>query len=376
MGKVYYDMGFLSTSDVIECSASDFIGQFVGQTGPKTKAKLDEALGKVLFVDEAYRLAKGQYATEAVNELIYLLSTPRYDGKIVVILAGYMQDMNKLMAARPALSGLFPDEIIFHNISAVDCLTLLDRELVLKRTSAPFLGDTSNHGYIQLLRMMRALSLIPSWSNARDIKTLAKDMSWSATRGKSVTGGRQRNLSAKQAFECTKKMLAMQLERYNKQEGDGVKSAPTSSESARAVNQEFEDDSSPTVMEETHACETSSNPQHQSTLHLAKGAPCVAIRKVVPSQSPLPLHDQPLGDAGTREEGVSDIVWEQLQADKEIQESRLAKEGQMARRKHKAIQEKIRQMGLCPVGYEWIEQPGGYVCAGGSHSISHEQLED
>lgn len=133
MGRVYYDMGFLSTHEVIECSASDLIGQYVGQTGPKTKEQLDRALGKVLFVDEAYRLAEGQYATEAVNELIYLLTTPRYDGKMVVILAGYTQDMNKLMAVRPALSGLFPDEITFHNITPLDCVTLLGRELKLKK---------------------------------------------------------------------------------------------------------------------------------------------------------------------------------------------------------------------------------------------------
>lgn len=379
MGKVYYDMGFLSTSEVVECSASDFIGQFVGQTGPKTKAKLDEALGKVLFVDEAYRLAKGQYATEAVNELIYLLSTPRYDGKIVVILAGYTQDMNKLMSARPALSGLFPDEIIFHNISAADCLTLLDRELALKRTSAPFLRDTSDIGYTPLLRMMKALSQIPSWSNARDIKTLAKDMSGSATRGKSVAGGRQRDLSAAQALECTNKMLAMQLERYGGQGGYGEKSALTSPESARAVNQQSEDESSPTVMEETNACGTSSSHELQSTPQLGKGASCALIRTKAPSQTPLPprRRDGQQGDAGiTREDGVCDAVWEQLQTDREIQESRLTEADQTARRKHKAIQEKIREIGLCPLGYEWIEQPGGYVCAGGSHNISHKQLED
>lgn len=377
MGKVYYDMGFLSTSEVIECSASDFIGQFVGQTGPKTKAKLDEALGKVLFVDEAYRLAKGQYATEAVNELIYLLSTPRYDGKIVIILAGYTQDMNKLMAARPSLSGLFPDEINFQNISAADCLKLLNRELVVKRTSAPFLEKSSTKGYIQLLRMMRALSLIPSWSNARDIKKLAKDMSSIATRGISATGGRQRNLSAKQAFDCTKKMLTMQLERCSKQEYSDGKPCPMSAESARAVNQPFEEDPSVIVMDEVHACEGSSDHQHQSTSQLAKGAPCVLIKTVPPSQSPLSQQrDRQLGEASsTREEGVSDAAWEQLQSNKKIQKSRLAKAGREDKRKHEAIQEKIKRMGLCPARYVWIEGPDGYVCAGGSHKISHDQLD-
>lgn len=360
MGKVYYDMGFLSSTEVVECSASDFIGRFVGHTGPKTKAKLDEALGKVLFVDEAYRLAdEGGYTTEAVNELVYLLSTPEYVGKIVVILAGHTEHMDELMTARPTLSGLFPDEINFKNIPAPDCLTLLDRELEQKRTSAPFLKDTSSSGYIQLLRMVRALSLIPSWSNARDIKILAKDMSSTATRSKSVTGGHQRHLSAKQAFECTKKMLVRQLARGSKQ-GNSCRK-PLSTKSTQAANQACENDPPITAMDVV-----------QNTPQLAKGAPYVPIKPVAPSQSPLTQ----LGDASiVREEGVSDAVWEQLQVDKEIQESRLAKAGREERRKHAAIQKKLQEMGLCPAGFEWIENSTGYVCSAGGHSISHEQLD-
>ena len=53
MGKVYYDMGFLAKADVVECSAKDLIGEYVGQTGPKTQKLIESALGKVLFCDEA-----------------------------------------------------------------------------------------------------------------------------------------------------------------------------------------------------------------------------------------------------------------------------------------------------------------------------------
>lgn len=70
MGQVYYDMGFLSSAEVLECSASDLVGQYVGHTGPKTIAKLDKALGKILFIDEAYRLSEGNFASEAVDELV------------------------------------------------------------------------------------------------------------------------------------------------------------------------------------------------------------------------------------------------------------------------------------------------------------------
>ena len=55
MGKVFYDMGFLAQAKVENCSATDMIGQYVGQTGPKVQKLLEKALGKVLFIDEAYR---------------------------------------------------------------------------------------------------------------------------------------------------------------------------------------------------------------------------------------------------------------------------------------------------------------------------------
>src|SRR5438034_8947334 len=128
MGKLFYDMGFLSTDEVIECSASDLIGQYIGETSPKTKAQLERGLGKVLFVDDASRLAEGQYATEAVRELDYRLRLPRYSGNMIVILAGSTVDMDYLMAVKPTLSSLFHDEIVFQNLKPEECLTLFERE--------------------------------------------------------------------------------------------------------------------------------------------------------------------------------------------------------------------------------------------------------
>ncbi|KAI5776929.1 P-loop containing nucleoside triphosphate hydrolase protein [Geopyxis carbonaria] len=168
MGKVFYEMGFISTAEVIDCSSSDLIGECMGHTGPKTKKVLDRALGKVLFIDEAYRLAEGQYATEAVNELIYLLSSKNYAGRMIVILAGYNRDMDKLMRVRPGLSGLFPTEIVFDTLNQQECMALLIRELDKRHVDASELKHDEPMG-----TLFRALGIMPSWSNARDVKTLA-----------------------------------------------------------------------------------------------------------------------------------------------------------------------------------------------------------
>ena len=141
MGQVFYDMGFLSAVEVIECSASDLVGQYVGQTGPKTRAQLDKALGKVLFVDEAYRLSEGNFATEAINELVDLLTKQTYKGKIFVILAGYAEEINHLISVNPGLSSRFPEEITFENIDPKSCLQLLESTVRRQQIEMPDLGD-------------------------------------------------------------------------------------------------------------------------------------------------------------------------------------------------------------------------------------------
>lgn len=376
MGKVYYDMGFLSTSEVIECSASDLIGQFVGQTGPKTKEQLDRALGKVLFVDEAYRLAEGQFALEAVNELIYLLATPRYDGKIVVILAGYTQDMNRLMTARPALSGLFPDEINFYNLTPSDCLTLLGRELEIKRTSASILEKTSSETYRQLLRLMNSLSLLPSWSNARDIKTLAKKMSAAATRGKTPTGEPMRTLSSEQVLACASDMWKMRFERSGQQTG-GVKNPPMLPKTGPAAKERLELGHAAAVHCEPPACgpcTESSDPSTDNTQgEHSRNTPSVFPKTIAPP--PLAICRRPQGCVGnTRGPGVSDIIWDQLQEDRRNQESYEKEMGQEERRKGEEAQERLQKIGACSAGYGWIKQTGGYRCSAGVCFISDERL--
>ncbi len=173
-GKVYYDLGFLSHVEVVECSASDLIGQYVGQTGPRTIKQLERGLGKVLFIDEAYRLGEGHFAQEAVNELVDIVTKPRFAGKLVIILAGYSNDMDNLLRVNEGLSSRFADQIIFAPLGPEDCLRLLDARLKESRVLIPELQDSAKNQ--ELLSTMAKLSQLPSWGNARDVQTLAKEM--------------------------------------------------------------------------------------------------------------------------------------------------------------------------------------------------------
>ena len=71
-------MGFLAKADVVECSATELVESYVGYTGPKVQKVLENALGRVLFIDEAYCLAGEGFAKEAIDEIVDCLTKPKY----------------------------------------------------------------------------------------------------------------------------------------------------------------------------------------------------------------------------------------------------------------------------------------------------------
>lgn len=175
MGKVFHNLGFLATTEIVECSASDLIGKYIGQTAPKTRAVFEKGLGKVLFIDEAYQLVsdhKYSYTSEAVGEMVALLTQEKYHNKIVVILAGYDGDMNKLLAANPSLSSRFPEAINFKNLVPQDCRELLLNSLQPRQ----IFEETVTSRQDMIDRLFIQLAELPSWGNARDVKTLAKSV--------------------------------------------------------------------------------------------------------------------------------------------------------------------------------------------------------
>ena len=87
-------------------------------------------LGKVLFVDEAYRLGQGHFAQEAIDGLVGLITHPK--SKLIIILAGYEQDMNDLMSVNTGLSSRFPDQVVFTNLRAGDCLQVVLNFIIIK----------------------------------------------------------------------------------------------------------------------------------------------------------------------------------------------------------------------------------------------------
>ena len=222
MGAIYYDMGILSSTEVVECSASDLVGQYVGQTGPKTKKQFEKALGRVLFIDEAYRLGEGHFAKEAMDELVGILTHENFRGKLIVILAGYDQEMNHLLQVNTGLSSRFPEEIVFLNIAPAKCLEILDRKLRKQSVILPALNDPSQPSNANMIRLIEKLSELPSWGNARDMETLAGKMCEVAFTTEDIATGGALEIPAQDAIGCIATMLA---QRQGRVENRGVASS-------------------------------------------------------------------------------------------------------------------------------------------------------
>ena len=436
MGQIYYDMGFLSVPEVIECSATDLVGQYVGQTGPKTQGQLEKALGKVLFVDEAYRLGEGPFASEAVNELVDQLTKPKFAGKLIVILAGYDDDMNRLLAINAGLSSRFPEEIVFSNMQPESCLQLLSQELRRRNLIIPELHEAESLLQTQMYELFEKLSGLTSWGNARDIKTLAKSMIGAVYRDNtSKSPDLPLVLSPEEMIKCVQSMLKDRQSRSDYKKDRNASPSPLTDMS------QFLESLPPTSLPPPPSTTTTTT----RTATKKRPPPSQTEKKV---QKPLPKTNVEHSSKNpTRDPGVSDAIWQQLQEDKAANEraqsllqekikshakvarnaqaaekqlaataralaetkardnahaeelkrqreearlkelrARLAKEKaereleakrreeREKKQKEEQAQKKLREMGVCSAGFRWIQTGGGYRCAGGSHFVSNVEL--
>lgn len=110
MGRLYEKMGLLSKGHVHEVDRVDLVGEYIGQTAPKVKEAIEKARGGVLFIDEAYALARSNddskdFGREVVEILVKEMSNGK--GDLAVIVAGYPKEMQHFMDSNPGLKSRF-----------------------------------------------------------------------------------------------------------------------------------------------------------------------------------------------------------------------------------------------------------------------------
>jgi len=122
VAEIYGALGVLAKGHLVETDRSGLVAEYAGQTGPKTNAKIDEALDGVLFIDEAYTLVdesgQDQYGREAVQTLLKRMEDQR--DRLVVILAGYPNEMETMIRSNPGLSSRVGTTMEFEDYNPED----------------------------------------------------------------------------------------------------------------------------------------------------------------------------------------------------------------------------------------------------------------
>ncbi|KAK0214978.1 P-loop containing nucleoside triphosphate hydrolase protein [Armillaria fumosa] len=423
MGQVYFDMGFLSRPDVIECSASDIIAQYVGQTGPLVRKMFDKALGQVLFIDEAYRLKDGVFAKEAVDEIVDLLTQDRIKGKIVVILAGYDEDINELLSVNRGLTSRFPEEILFQNLRPEECLAILSKQLKKNNVVLPGLDDKTSGVFLRLGEIFEAWSQLPSWGNARDVITVSQKMISHALQHPSDDEDTDLVLDPDGAVTCLQEMFAGRQDRSSNlprpsapfsfgvtppvqvrdprtvsapsmrtktvSRAKPVKPKPPALKKAGPEGVDARDpgisDAVWNQLQLDKAAEIEAAKRLEEDIRKAEEAKAEAVRKEAEEKErarQLELaaaHERDLlkqqelkreREAQRLKELMARKERERLEA--ELKARREAEE--KARKQDQKAREKLTAMGVCVAGYLWIKQSGGYRCSAGACFVSDAAL--
>ncbi|MFF3569903.1 type VII secretion AAA-ATPase EccA [Nocardia jiangxiensis] len=130
IAKIFAGLGVVENSEVIEVSRNDMVGTHLGHTAPKTNALIDSALGGVLFIDEAYTLVQeglsggDAFGKEAVDTLLARMENDR--DKLVVVIAGYEDQIDRFLASNDGLSSRFTKRIRFSSYGAGELVQIAD----------------------------------------------------------------------------------------------------------------------------------------------------------------------------------------------------------------------------------------------------------
>jgi AAA+ superfamily predicted ATPase len=171
MGDFYRDAGLLDVGHVVKVTRGDLVGEYVGHTAPRVQAAVNRAMGGILFVDEAYDICRTEdddFGLEAVAALTEAMSA--HDGRLAVVLAGYPDDMTRLLETNDGLERRFNEILTLDDYSPAELETILRRFLA----DAPIAPDLDS----ALPRLCAAIhdTREDNFGNAGAMEQLADDI--------------------------------------------------------------------------------------------------------------------------------------------------------------------------------------------------------
>ena len=166
MADLLHRLGYLETGNLVHAMRDDLVGEFIGQTAPKTKRVLDRAMGGVLFIDEAYYLYRSSdskdYGQECIDILLQVMENDR--DKLVVILAGYQDRMDGFFESNPGMSSRIAHHIDFAPYQ-LDELVAIGRAMLDQ--ASYYLSDEAEAAFREYLTIRMEQ---PRFANARSVR--------------------------------------------------------------------------------------------------------------------------------------------------------------------------------------------------------------
>jgi probable Rubsico expression protein CbbX len=166
MAELLQRLGYLEKGQLVHAMRDDLVGEYIGQTAPKTKRVLDRAMGGVLFIDEAYYLYRGSdskdYGQEVIDILLQVMENDR--DKLVVILAGYKDRMDEFFGSNPGMSSRIAHHLDF---AAYELDELTDIGQLMLGQARYYLSTEAEIAFREYLTIQMDQ---PRFANARSVR--------------------------------------------------------------------------------------------------------------------------------------------------------------------------------------------------------------
>ncbi|MCF6137201.1 stage V sporulation protein K [Pseudalkalibacillus berkeleyi] len=169
IGKLFHEMNVLSKGHLIEAERADLVGEYIGHTAQKTRELVKKALGGILFVDEAYSLARGgekDFGKEAIDTLVKSMEDQQND--FILILAGYSKEMDHFLTLNPGLPSRFPVVVSFPDYSVDQLMEIAKRMIKEREYKLSLEAERKLRSHLQYVRSKEG----STFSNGRYIRNL------------------------------------------------------------------------------------------------------------------------------------------------------------------------------------------------------------
>ncbi len=132
LAEIYYSLGYIKKNKLVEVQSQDLIGEYVGQTGPKTQNVIESAVDGVLFIDEAYAIMQHRgtgvsYTDECIATLLKAMED--YNGRLIIIFAGYTNEMIEFRDLNPGLKSRIGFELNFEDYSIDELVEIFKKKI-------------------------------------------------------------------------------------------------------------------------------------------------------------------------------------------------------------------------------------------------------